>query len=167
MTKAWHLNCSTKLIMMMVCYNFIAESHHWELFLSEVNNMETIAVIEVNNDTYCPQKWIEKFPLYLPTLTIVFVSPPWLTIVFVTIEIRAKLLGEIITAIIYKSTILLTGLPCVSKVTFVLRWNLNNFIIINRRISELFSMQENTSQKAVVILLCRINEFLSETLGRP
>ena len=32
-------------------------------FLSEVNNRETIAAIEVNNDTYCLQKRIEKFPL--------------------------------------------------------------------------------------------------------
>ena len=34
-----------------------------ELFLLEVNNGETIAVIEENNDTYCLQKGIEKFPL--------------------------------------------------------------------------------------------------------
>ena len=34
-----------------------------ELFLSEVNNRETIAAIEANNDTYCLEKWIEKFPL--------------------------------------------------------------------------------------------------------
>ena len=33
------------------------------LFLSEVNNRETIAAIETNNDTYCLQKRIEKFPL--------------------------------------------------------------------------------------------------------
>ena len=32
-------------------------------FLPEVNNGETIAVIEENNDTYYLQKWIEKFPL--------------------------------------------------------------------------------------------------------
>ena len=30
-------------------------------FLSEVNNRETIAAIEENNDTYCLQKRIEKF----------------------------------------------------------------------------------------------------------
>ena len=34
-----------------------------ELFLSEVNNRETIVAIGVNNDTYCLQKRIEKFPL--------------------------------------------------------------------------------------------------------
>ena len=34
-------------------------------FLLEVNNRETIAVIEVNNDTYCPQKRIEKFSLLM------------------------------------------------------------------------------------------------------
>ena len=34
-----------------------------ELFLSEVNYRETIAAIEANNDTYCLQKRIEKFPL--------------------------------------------------------------------------------------------------------
>ena len=34
-----------------------------ELFLSEVNNRETIAAIEANNDIYCFQKRIEKFPL--------------------------------------------------------------------------------------------------------
>ena len=34
-----------------------------ELFLSEINNRETIAAIEANNDTYCFQKRIEKFPL--------------------------------------------------------------------------------------------------------
>ena len=34
-----------------------------ELFLSEVNNRETIAAIKANNDTYCIQKEIEKFPL--------------------------------------------------------------------------------------------------------
>ena len=31
--------------------------------VSEVNNKETIAAIEVNDDTYCLQKRIEKFPL--------------------------------------------------------------------------------------------------------
>ena len=35
----------------------------WELFLPEVNNKETIAAIEANNDTYYLQKRIEKFPL--------------------------------------------------------------------------------------------------------
>ena len=35
-----------------------------ELFLSEVNNRETIAAIEVNKDTYFLQKRIEKFPLF-------------------------------------------------------------------------------------------------------
>ena len=34
-----------------------------ELFLSEVNNRETIAAIEVNNDTNWLQKQIEKFSL--------------------------------------------------------------------------------------------------------
>ena len=34
-----------------------------ELFLSKINNRETITAIEANNDTYCLQKWIEKFPL--------------------------------------------------------------------------------------------------------
>ena len=33
-----------------------------ELFLSEVNNRETVATIEANNDTYYLQKRIEKFP---------------------------------------------------------------------------------------------------------
>ena len=33
-----------------------------ELFLSEVNNRETIATIEATNDAYCPQKRIEKVP---------------------------------------------------------------------------------------------------------
>ena len=37
---------------------------HRELFLSEVNDRETIAAIEANNDTYCLQKRIEKFLLY-------------------------------------------------------------------------------------------------------
>ena len=36
-----------------------------ELFLSEVNNRETIVAIEANNDTYCFQKRIEQFPLVL------------------------------------------------------------------------------------------------------
>ena len=39
-----------------------------ELILPEVNNRETIAAIEVNNDMYCLQKRIEKFPLYLGVL---------------------------------------------------------------------------------------------------
>ena len=34
-----------------------------ELFYSEVNKRETIAAIEANNDKYCLQKQIEKFPL--------------------------------------------------------------------------------------------------------
>ena len=34
-----------------------------ELFLSEVNNRETIAAIEANNDTFCLQKRTEEFPL--------------------------------------------------------------------------------------------------------
>ena len=34
-------------------------------FLSEVNNRETIAATETNNDTYCLQNQIEKFPLSL------------------------------------------------------------------------------------------------------
>ena len=34
-----------------------------ELFLSEVNNRETIAAIEANNDMHCLQTRIEKFPL--------------------------------------------------------------------------------------------------------
>ena len=34
-----------------------------EPFLSEVNNRETIVAIEMNNDTYCLQKRIEKYPL--------------------------------------------------------------------------------------------------------
>ena len=34
-----------------------------ELFLSEVNNRETITAIVGYNDTYCLQKRIEKFPL--------------------------------------------------------------------------------------------------------
>ena len=34
-------------------------------FLSEVNNRETIAAIGANNNTYCFQKQIEKFPLKL------------------------------------------------------------------------------------------------------
>ena len=34
-----------------------------ELFLSEVNNRETIVTIDANNDTYYLQNWIEKFPL--------------------------------------------------------------------------------------------------------
>ena len=33
-----------------------------EHFLSEVNKRETILAIEANNDTYCLQKGIEKFP---------------------------------------------------------------------------------------------------------
>ena len=41
------------------------ESHEQrELFLSEVNNRETIAAIEANNDTYCLPKRIEKFPMH-------------------------------------------------------------------------------------------------------
>ena len=36
---------------------------HWELFLSEVNKRETVVAIEADNDTYCLQNWIEKFPL--------------------------------------------------------------------------------------------------------
>ena len=39
-----------------------------ELFLSEVNNMETIVAIEANNDTYCLQNRIEKFALMFSTL---------------------------------------------------------------------------------------------------
>ena len=39
-----------------------------ELFLSEVNNRETIAVIEAYNDMYCLQKWIEKFPLTINSI---------------------------------------------------------------------------------------------------
>ena len=35
----------------------------WELFLLKVNNRETIAVIEANNETYCLQQLIEKFLL--------------------------------------------------------------------------------------------------------
>ena len=35
-----------------------------KLFLSEVNNRETIAATEANYDTYCLQKRIEKFPLF-------------------------------------------------------------------------------------------------------
>ena len=35
----------------------------WEFFLSKVNNRKTIAAIEANNETYCLQKLIEKFPL--------------------------------------------------------------------------------------------------------
>ena len=34
-----------------------------ELFLSIVNNRETIAAIEANNDAYFLQKRTEKFPL--------------------------------------------------------------------------------------------------------
>ena len=34
-----------------------------ELFLSEVNNRETIAATEANNETYCLQKRIENVPL--------------------------------------------------------------------------------------------------------
>ena len=34
-----------------------------ELFLSEVNNRETIAAIEVNNDMYCLEKQIEMLLL--------------------------------------------------------------------------------------------------------
>ena len=34
-----------------------------EIFLSKVNNRETIAVIEVNNDMYGLRKRIEKLPL--------------------------------------------------------------------------------------------------------
>ena len=34
-----------------------------QLFLSEVNIREIIVAIESNNDTYCPPKQIEKFPL--------------------------------------------------------------------------------------------------------
>ena len=34
-----------------------------ELFQKEVNIRETIASIEKNNDTYCLQNRIEKFPL--------------------------------------------------------------------------------------------------------
>ena len=33
------------------------------VFLSEVNNRETIVAIEANNDSYFLQKRIEKFPL--------------------------------------------------------------------------------------------------------
>ena len=33
-----------------------------EIFLSKVNNRETIAAIKENNDMYCLQKRIEKFP---------------------------------------------------------------------------------------------------------
>ena len=36
-----------------------------EPFLPEVNNRETIAAIEANNDIYYLQKRIEKFPLTL------------------------------------------------------------------------------------------------------
>ena len=35
----------------------------WELFLSAVNNGETMAAIEGDTDTYCVQKRIEKFRL--------------------------------------------------------------------------------------------------------
>ena len=35
-----------------------------ELFLSEINNRETIAAIEGNNDMYGLRKRIEKFPLH-------------------------------------------------------------------------------------------------------
>ena len=41
----------------------ISRSIEREFFLLEVNNGETIAAIESNNDTYCLQKRIEKFPL--------------------------------------------------------------------------------------------------------
>ena len=34
-----------------------------ELFLSDVNNRETIVAIKANNGTYCLQNRIEKFPL--------------------------------------------------------------------------------------------------------
>ena len=43
--------------------NRVSGSTQRELFLSEVNNMETISAIDMNNDTYCLQKRIEKFPL--------------------------------------------------------------------------------------------------------
>ena len=41
------------------------KSEQWKLmlFLWQVNNRETMAAIEANNDMYCVQKWIEKFPL--------------------------------------------------------------------------------------------------------
>ena len=39
------------------------EAKQRELYLSEVSNRETKAVTEANNDTYCLQKRIEKFPL--------------------------------------------------------------------------------------------------------
>ena len=41
-----------------------------ELVLSEVNNRTTIAAIEANNDTYCLEKRIEKFPLIPAVVTI-------------------------------------------------------------------------------------------------
>ena len=41
----------------------VAEKGQRELFLSKVNNRETKAAIEANNDTYCLQKRIEKFRL--------------------------------------------------------------------------------------------------------
>ena len=37
--------------------------YQWECFLLEVNNRETIAATEANNDMYCLQNEIEKFPL--------------------------------------------------------------------------------------------------------
>ena len=38
-------------------------AYQLKLSLSEVNNRETIAATEVNNDTYCLQNRIEKFLL--------------------------------------------------------------------------------------------------------
>ena len=37
-----------------------------DFFLSKVNNSETKAAIEGNNDTHCLQKRREKFPLDVP-----------------------------------------------------------------------------------------------------
>ena len=46
-------------------YTFVGVTIQRELFLSEVNNKETIVAIETNNDTYYLQKRMEKFQLHL------------------------------------------------------------------------------------------------------
>ena len=40
---------------------------HRELLKSEVNNRETIVANEANNNTYCLQKRIKKFPIFFKT----------------------------------------------------------------------------------------------------
>ena len=74
----------------------------WELFLSEVNNGETIAAIEANNDTYCLQKRVEKFPLLRQTMhfvnsfDVLIVLSQWVSRVKVVICFNRKIASLII-----------------------------------------------------------------------